>query len=307
MTTIAPSPHGISRRKRRFVREIPSPFQLTERDITMVRLVARHRFLRSTHISELCQAPHKKVCARLTSLFHDGYLDRPRAQFDHYREGGGSSPIVYALGNRGAQLLIERDGPEIADVDWARKNDLAGRQFIQHTLAVADVRVALHRAVRERPGFQLLEPEQLLETAPPETQRRDRPWAWRAKIHHNDATIELGVAPDYAFAIQYPDGRFRAFLVECDRGTMPVNRSNLTQTSLKRKFLAYTAAKRANLHQRHFGWKAFRVLVITTNQLRADNVLATIRQNVHEHGRGLFLIADRQCLATVDIVKRVET
>ena len=116
MTTIAPSPHGISRRKRRFVREIPSPFQLTERDITMVRLVARHRFLRSTHISELCQAPHKKVCARLTSLFHDGYLDRPRAQFDHYREGGGSSPIVYALGNRGAQLLIERDGPEIADV-----------------------------------------------------------------------------------------------------------------------------------------------------------------------------------------------
>ena len=88
---------------------------------------------------------------------------------------------------------------------------------------------------------------------------------------------------------------------------MPVNRSNLTQTSLKRKFLAYTAAKRANLHQRHFGWKAFRVLVITTNQLRADNVLATIRQNVHEHGRGLFLIADRQCLATVDIVKRVET
>jgi hypothetical protein len=31
----------------------------------------------------------------------------------------------------------------------------------------------------------------------------------------------------------------------------------------------------------HFGWKAFRVLLITTNKLRADNVLETIRDSVH--------------------------
>lgn len=302
MTVLAIFPATPSRRRRRFVRETPEPFQLTERDIAIVRVIAQHRFLRSTHLSELCQAPHKKVCDRLTSLFHAGYLDRPRAQFDHYRQGGGSSPMVYALANRGAQLLIERDGLEAADVDWTRKNDLAGRQFIQHTLAIADVRVALQRAIRERPGFQLLQPKQLLETAPAETRRRERPWTWRAKVHHNDTTLELGVAPDYPFAILYPDGRFRAFLVECDRGTMPVDRANLMQTSLKRKFLAYTAAKRAELHQRQFGWKAFRVLMVTTNAQRADNVLASIRACVHEHGRGLFLIADRQSLGSADII-----
>lgn len=302
MSSIAFSPLTLPRRKRRFVRETPDPFQLTDRDVMLVRLVAQHRFLRSTHLSNLCQAPHKKVCDRLTSLFHAGYLDRPRAQFDHYRQGGGSSPLVYALANRGAQVLIERDGLEAADVDWTRKNDRAGRQFIQHTLTIADVRVALQRAVRERPGFQLLEPNQLLETAPAETRRRERPWTWRAKVHHNDTTLELGVAPDYPFAIQYPDGRFRVFLVECDRGTMPVDRSNLAQTSLKRKFLAYTAAKRADLHQRQFGWKAFRVLMVTTNAQRADNALASIRACVHEHGRGLFLIADRQSLGTADII-----
>src|SRR3990172_12866914 len=108
MTTSVTTQPSVPRRKRRFVRETPDPFQLTERDIKLIRLVAQHRFLRSTHLSELAQAPHKKVCDRLTSLFHAGYLDRPRAQFDHYREGGGSSPMVYALGNRGAQLLIER-------------------------------------------------------------------------------------------------------------------------------------------------------------------------------------------------------
>lgn len=302
MALIELSRNAIRQRRRRFVRETPDPFQLTERDVALVSRVADYRFLRSTHLSELCQAPHKKVCDRLTSLFHAGYLDRPRAQFDHYRAGGGSSPIVYGLANRGAQLLIEHDGVEVADVDWTRKNDLAGRQFIQHTLAIADVRVALQRAIRARPGFQLLEPKQLLESAPAETQRRERPWAWRAKVHHNDTVIELGVAPDYPFAIQYPDGRFRAFLVECDRGTMPVDRANLMQTSLKRKFLAYTAAKRADLHQRHFGWKAFRVLLITTNKQRADNILATIRACVHEHGRGLFLVADRPSLATDDII-----
>jgi hypothetical protein len=302
MSTIALSPPIVLRRKRRFVREAPQPFQLTDRDGMLVRLVGQYRFLRSTHLSELCQAPHKKVCDRLTSLFHAGYLDRPRAQFEHYREGGGSAPMVYALGNHGAQLLNERHGSEVANVDWARKNDLAGRQFIDHTLAIADVRVALQRAIRERPGFQLLEPKQLLEMAPVETRARQRPWVWRSKVHYNDATFELGVNPDYAFAIQYPDGRFRAFLVECDRGTMPVDRANLTQTSLKRKFLAYAAAKRADLHQRHFGWKAFRVLMVTTNKQRADNALETIRECVHEDGRGLFLLADRQSLAAADVI-----
>src|SRR5712691_13124663 len=97
MTITTQSP--IPRRKRRFVRETPDPFQLTDRDVALIRLVAQHRFLRSTHLSDLCQAPHKKVCNRLTSLFHAGYLDRPREQFEHYREGGGSSVV-----------RMERDG-----------------------------------------------------------------------------------------------------------------------------------------------------------------------------------------------------
>ena len=155
-TTLAPT-HFIPRRKR-FVRETPVPFQLTERDVEIVRLVADHRFPRSTHISELIEAPHKKVCDRLTSLYHAGYLDRPRNQLEYYRAGGGSSAMVYALGNRGAHLLIERDELEGAVVDWARKNVCAMRAFIMHTLAIADVRVALKRAVRTRPGFKSWNP-----------------------------------------------------------------------------------------------------------------------------------------------------
>lgn len=290
------------RRRRRFVRDRADDFQITERDVALVHHVARHRFLRSTHLSELAEAPHKKICDRLTALFHAGYLDRPRAQLERYREGGGSAPMVYALGPRGVRLLNERLDAGIADVDWARKNELAGRQFILHTLAIADVRVALQRAIRARPGFELIEPEQLIAMAPRETQRRERPWLWRPTVRHGDAAVEIGVEPDHAFAIQYPDGRFRAYLVECDRGTMPVDRTSLQQTSLRRKILAYTAARRGDLHRRDFGWKAFRVLLVTTNRQRADNVLAMVRSAVHEHGRGLFLLADKPSLAGSDIV-----
>ena len=123
----------------------------------------------------------------------------------------------------------------------------------------------------------------------------------RPQVHYNDTVHNLGVDPDYVFAIGYPDRRFRAFLVECDRGTMPVDRANLMQTSLKRKFLTYAAAKRALLHERQFGWKAFRVLIVTTNAQRVDNILATIRECVPEHDRALFLVADRVSLAGADI------
>ncbi len=75
----------------------------------MVRLLARHRFLRSTHIAALVDRSLDRTNDRLLRLFHAGYIDRPRAQLDYYPDRGGG-PMVYALADRGARLLIERDG-----------------------------------------------------------------------------------------------------------------------------------------------------------------------------------------------------
>jgi hypothetical protein len=196
---------------------------------------------------------------------------------------------------------LTEHGIDAAQVDWTRKNDRAGRQFIQHTLAVSDVRVSLQRAIGERPDFQILGPSQLLEMAPQDTRRRKQPWMMHTKVHCHDGVYDLGVAPDYVFAVGTPDRRFHTFLVECDRGTMPVDRGTLMQTSLKRKFLTYASAKQHGVHTRQYGWKAFRVLVMTSNRRRADHILATIRASVHEHERALFLVADRPSLATTDI------
>ena len=299
-TTFSPTEITPLRRKR-FVRGEPVRFQITLRDIEMVRLVADHRFLNTMHLTELTQSSHKKLCDRLFCLFHAGYLDRPRAQLEAYRDGGGSRPMVYGLGMRGARLLIEQ-GLAIDAVDWRRKNLEVGQRFIEHSLEIADVRVALAKAIQTRPGYELLDAAFLLNRAPEETKRRERPWTLRTRVHHNGNEVPVSVEPDHVFAIGTPDRHFRAYLVEVDRGTMPVARAHLNQTSFKRKILAYAQARRSLLHQRQFGWKTFRVLVVTSTKERADTILKTIRASVPEHERFLFLVADRVSLASADII-----
>jgi len=55
---------------------------------------------------------------------------------------------------------------------------------------------------------------------------------------------EASVVPDLVFRLELPRKERRNFAVQIDRGTMPVGRSNLTQTSLKR-LLAYSGVAQA--------------------------------------------------------------
>src|ERR1700738_3408362 len=73
----------------------PPAFRLTEDDVLIVRHLARHRFLRSTHIAALVGRSLDRTNDRLLRLFHAGYIDRPRAQLDYYPTAG-SSPLLYA-------------------------------------------------------------------------------------------------------------------------------------------------------------------------------------------------------------------
>src|SRR5437588_7893945 len=133
-------------RRPRFRRSSEPPsFRLTDDDVAIVRHLARHRFLRSTHIAALVGRSLDRTNDRLKGLFHHGYVDRPLAQLDYYPTSG-SAPMVYALANRGARLLIERDGIQFANVEWSRKNREAGRPFIEHQLEIVDFQVALARA-----------------------------------------------------------------------------------------------------------------------------------------------------------------
>jgi DNA-binding Lrp family transcriptional regulator len=278
----------------------PPAFRLTDDDVEIVRQLARHRFLRSTHIAILVGRSLDRTNDRLSRLFHAGYIDRPRAQLDYYPTSG-SAPLVYALADRGARLLIERDGIEFANVEWSRKNREAGRPFIAHQLAIVDFYVALQNAVRVRADVRLIGPDEIVAAFPDRRSNARNPFSFKVKVSQRGIVRERGIIPDLVFGLALPDRSRRYFMVEIDRGTMPIARSNVMQTSFEQKMRAYLAAYAARQHEQ-FGWKSFRVLTVTTDQRRMQSMteaLRTLRVR-HSAGAGLFLFATADGLRSSD-------
>lgn len=257
--------------------------QLTDRDGDIIRLVHRHRFLRSHQIISLVGGSSQQVLRRLNLLYHHGYLERPRAQLQYY-ERGGSRSIAYGLGDKGGALLRREADTDIRSAVWNEKNTSISRLFLEHALMVSDVMVAIELACRRHGGVRLIHEDQL-----------SLPSQWRVKI---GSGTRLGVIPDRVFALQY-SGQNRQtgrayFFLEADRGTMPVIRSNYSQTSFYRKLLAYEATWTQKIHQRKLGIPRFRVLTVTTSPLRVKSLLEACSRL--KRGHGLFLFADRSVL-----------
>lgn len=275
-----------------------APMQLTERDRQIIRLVHRHRFLRSPQIAVLTGGSLQHTLRRLQLLYHHGYLERPRAQIDYYHQGG-SRHIVYGLGDKGAAVLGRHIGVPAPCTRSGEKNRAVGRVHLEHALLVSDIMVALDLACRKDGQVRLLAGEDLPLRGDPGLPRL--PLGWNVAVNGN---LNLGIAPDRAFALEYPgeaDDRERAFFfLEADRGTMPAIRCNLAQTSFYRKLLAYEATWSHSLHRTRFGFHRFRVLTVTETAERVKSLVGACSQL--NRGHGLFLFADRTALSNPNLL-----
>ena len=259
----------------------------------IVRQVAQHRLIRSAHIASLVGRSLDRTNDRLHLLFHAGYVDRPRAQLDRFPTSG-TAPMVYALADRGARLLCEREGLCCGTGERSRKNREAGRPFIEHQIEIVNFQVALQRAVVQRSDVRLISAEEMNSAASRRPMQASRaPFALRAKLAHRGVVREISVVPDIVFGLQLANGSRRNFMVEIDRGTMPISRSRFDQTSFEKKMRAYLTAHAAKQHDRQFGWKNFRVLTVTTDQERMQSMKEALRGLRVPHGPGasLFLFA----------------
>lgn len=263
--------------------------ELTERDREIIRLVNRHRFLRSTHLASLMGGSLQQLLRRLQVLFHNGYLERPRCQLDFYYKTG-SRPIVYGMGNNGAALLTSELGIPVERIRWGEKNGSVGRVFLEHALLVSDVVVAIELACRENGQVSFIPDDTLL------SECGEKRFRWRAEV---SKTLSLGVVPDSVFALEH-NGSRAYFFLEADRGTMPVVRQNLSQTSMYRKFLAYEATWSQSIHEKQFGFHRFRVLTVTQSPQRMKSLVEACSQL--KRGKGLFLFADRTIVEKPDDV-----
>lgn len=182
---------------------------------------------------------------------------------------------------------MRKNGLSVPPVRWSEKNRSVKRIFLEHALLVSEVMVALELACR-RVGIRLLMDEEV----------RTKRFRWYVNITSRQ---RLGVIPDRVFALEFPDGReCLYFFLEADRGTMPVTRHSLNQTSFYRKLLAYQATWSQSIHKKRFGFHRFRVLTVTTSASRVQSLVKTCQQL--ERGHGLFLFADRSILEAPDIL-----
>ncbi|MEQ1695749.1 MAG: replication-relaxation family protein [Hyphomicrobiaceae bacterium] len=291
--------HTVMYRRPRFTRKASSPLRLTGDDIAIVRAVAHHRFLRSTHLVRLL--PHRsarKTIERLTGLYHAGFLDRPRAQINYFASTG-SAPIVYALGNKGAEIVAEIEHAPPPLTDWTDKNRAVKRPYIEHALLLADLMLPLEVGSRDKSAVEFVGGDALLAALPTGTKRHDTPWTMTARLAQGGRRAAISVVPDAVFALHFKESNRRSFFfVEADRATMPIARNDVSQSSFRRKLLSYLAAHNEKQHAERFGFPNLRVLTLTTSSERVASMLDAVREITGGRGSGMFLFTHARMLAT---------
>ena len=241
------NPQKPQKRNPRFRRVSTLSFRLQARDKEIIYQVYKHRFLTSRHIQALISGSDKWILKRLQYLYHGNFLDRPREQIINYRAGSGSKPMIYGIGNKGADLLKQEYGIQRTMVDWTSKNRTVQTFFLEHTLLVADFMVCLELACRQTGNVRIIEFKEILAGAPKETRNKPNPYLLKIEtvsdIQGESRKINIGLVPDKVFGLYFndePDGKNKAyFILEADRSTMPIFRKSLYRTSFFKKLLGF--------------------------------------------------------------------
>lgn len=241
------------KRRRRDQRDPhPPPVVLTERDKMIIWTVYRCRVLRQDQLQALFFGSRSAAQRRLALLYHHGFLAR---EFLLVRPGIMNSPTLYLLDKRGEELLRAELG--VDDIDWNSSHNRVSSDFLEHALAINDVRVAVTLACRHQ-AYRLLDWHS-------ETQIKqdyDRVPVKSGRGH----TRSVAVVPDSYFALETPPGKTHFFL-ELDRGTMTTRR-------FRGKVEAYLAYYHSGGYQRRYGARSLRVLTVTLSERRLSNLKA---------------------------------
>ncbi|SCC56104.1 MULTISPECIES: replication-relaxation family protein [unclassified Gordonia (in: high G+C Gram-positive bacteria)] len=233
--------------------------ELSERDVTTLRLLQRFRLLSVDQIQRITitagspATRARRTRGMLQRLTNDGYVRR----LDR-RIGGvhaGSTGTVYRISGRGSTTLARLDGTE-----RRRSSGEPGERFVRHVLAIGEQAVALYEASWHA--------NMTVDEFSPE------PACWRRypAPHGGTATIR----PD-AFVLTHDDSYSFATFLEQDMAT------ESTSTVL-RKCQAYVAYWRSGVEQARFGVFP-RVVWAVPNARRVaqlEAVFARLPREVHE-------------------------
>lgn len=257
------------------------PIHLTDRDKDIILALHKYRFLTTQHLQALTGTESRWAMNRRLRLLYDHkYVDRPQAQKALYSHAD-KRPVIYALGNKGTEFVKGRFTLfKTTKGYWTEKNRRVREQYIEHTLGIADFMVGIEIMFRNSDRYELIEPQAILSRSPTQTQRSRYPFRWKTQIRHKGQTHGVSIVPDYVFGIRDTQGTpgrdERFYFVEIDRGTMPVTRKDITQSSYLRKILSYADTFERGLAKRRFGMTGFQVLTVTTSEKRIKAIQEAI-------------------------------
>lgn len=277
---------------------------LTPRDLKHLARVARYRFLTSAQLAALDGGSPQNVVRSLRLLFDHGYLDRPASHLVMVPLQG-TRPLVYALGQRGARAL-RAHGHLIDDrVDWTEKNKRAGEIFIEHTLAIADFLSSLEVACRTRGDVELIPEDQVLTLAPDATRMAREPLRFAVDKTVMGRRQQFSVVPDGLFGLRFSDDSASYFMLEVDRGTIPImrsegKRSSAWQKSITYKLATYWEGWKADRHVEQFGLKQMRVVMLTSSEERMKHMLSVVDELTQGRGSAFFLFGHAGQLGSAD-------
>lgn len=234
---------------------------LTERDREIIRAVHENRFLRRDQIERLFFSTTAAANARLLLLFQHHFLDRL-----YLPVAVGSSQAVYALDREGARLIAHGEHLHLSQVTWKRKHNRVEFFFLEHTVAVSELHVALEVASRARDDVMVAE-------------WKREGFLTREKLRDpEDDERRLFVSPDAFFALAVPGGSMY-FFVEVDLGTETLER-------FRRKIRAYQEYYRTGRYEERHDHHSFRVLTVGESAGRLANLIEV----AHEEGAGKMFL-----------------
>ena len=264
--------------------------RITQRDREVIHQVFLHKHMEARQIQRAIDPSflandtkvwdYHNLSRRLKSLTDHGYLHLPvsQPQFTEFKQGGGSFPLVYSLGAKGAKELTTAPyfiPDERFSVNAANR---ARTEHIRHSVLTTEIVVRLQEDCRNN-GLRFKDESDLIQTlsVPGRETLTSGTRGWRVPATPPFLLDDTSVIPDRMCALEIPGAEGNTALyvfIEADTGEEPVVSGNQRRATPIRKVRQYRATAKGRVLRHHFSHiEKFVVLIVTSGSQRAQNIL----------------------------------